>query len=569
MTLPRLWTQGQLFALSALDGNSVSADDFVGTLCGDKIGIRFYTAVKRELVIVNEQNAVYSFDAVTSDYLAVHYENGGEAHIVYADRHVIVGTVGSRLSVVSTVEGAYTAYAHGGVRIEKTAPDEFTALYAVDGRFVYAFGKTEDEVLENVEKGRELNLSDLVQRKRAWYGEHGAADAHPFAALYNKCLSVMKTQLYAPEGQFHRIWSTPDRLPHRKLWLWDSVFHAIGFRNVDPALAEGLILALFDVQDTNGFIPHCAGADYRSAITQPPVIAWGAWLVYEKSRNKAFLKTVFAQNKRFLEWCRRHRKLTDKELYTWNTQSDVDCRCDESGMDNSPRFDIHKRLFAIDFSCFMANETRSMQKIAELLDEHDDVRYFKEWNARIVRDVNDVLWCDADGFYYDVIIEDGAFHKIASVASFLPLFAGVCDKKRAAALAAELQNPETFGTPFPIPSISKKDATFGSDMWRGPVWINYNYMIAEGLGAYGYTDSADRILDTTVRILNEWYTRKGTIFEFYDCNNRQAPEELNRKGAPLVPYDITVKFQSIREYGWSTTLLLDLLHNRYTTEDVV
>ena len=130
-------------------------------------------------------------------------------------------------------------------------------------------------------------------------------------------------------------------------------------------------------------------------------------------------------------------------------------------------------------------------------------------------------------------------------------------------LFKELKNPETFYTEFPIPSISKKDATFGSDMWRGPVWINYNYMISEGLTTYGYEDFSNEIIDKTIKTLNYWYRKNGTIYEFYDSDNEVAPNELNRKGTPLIPYDFTIKYQTIREYGWSNTLLFDLLYNKY------
>ena len=52
MVTPNIWGQGQLFAFSALDGGSFAREDFVGTLSGDKIGIRFHTKVIRELAVV-------------------------------------------------------------------------------------------------------------------------------------------------------------------------------------------------------------------------------------------------------------------------------------------------------------------------------------------------------------------------------------------------------------------------------------------------------------------------------------------------------------------------------------
>lgn len=64
MEIANVWGQGQLFALSALDGKSELGDDFVDILSGDRIGIRFFKDVKRELAVVGYDTSDLSFDAV-------------------------------------------------------------------------------------------------------------------------------------------------------------------------------------------------------------------------------------------------------------------------------------------------------------------------------------------------------------------------------------------------------------------------------------------------------------------------------------------------------------------------
>lgn len=370
----------------------------------------------------------------------------------------------------------------------------------------------------------------------------------------------MKTQLYSPEGRFQTIWSTPDRLPHKSLWLWDSVFHALGHQHISHNLAEDLVRAIWVHQEEDGFIPHRANPSEISEITQPPIIAWGVWKLYQNTKNSTFLKEAYANNKRFLDWCRKHRRLRDKELYTWNTGSDMHCRCDESGMDNSPRFDTQEFLFAIDYSSFMANEVGYMQKIALELNLPEEAEFYKNWYAEISNDINTYLWSEEDSFYFDYVISQERLHKVWSVASFLPLLAGVCSEDQAKKLVEHLKDEKSFASPFPIPSISKKDPSFGSDMWRGPVWINYNYMICQGLRNYKYDSFADEIIEKTKFYVNYWYQLTGSVFEFYDSNQERSPQQLNRKGKPFEPYNIDIRLQSIRDYGWSCTLLFDLLN---------
>jgi len=458
-------------------------------------------------------------------------------------------------------EGDFLCSSVDGIQLQDTQDGELTAFARAGERFCLAYGHTEEETLAKARTGIQMDFQTVINKKLRFFEDHELNRAHHYRLLNAKCLSVMKSQLYSPEGKLKRIWSTPDRLPHKHLWLWDSVFHAIGFRNYDTTLAEELILAVLDCQENDGFIPHCAYPTGASQIIQPPVIAWGAWKVYEKSGNQAFLRTVFEANERFLAWCHENRRDTEEELYTWLTKDDVNCRCDESGMDNSPRFDCHARLQAIDLSCFMANEARVMAKIAARLRDAEKEAFYTHWYHSIRKDINSKLWCGEEGFYYDYDLTNGTLHKVQSVASFLPLFAGVCDGAQAAALVAKLLDPETFGTPLPIPSISRQDPTYGSDMWRGPVWINYNYMISDGLAENGYPELALTIRTKTVASVNDWYMRTGTVYEFYDPEHQQFPGRLNRKGAPYEPYDFTVRYQSIRDYGWSNTLVFDLLQN--------
>ena len=559
--IPKKWGQGQLFAFSALDGDSFFEDDFTGALAGDKIGVVFETDCRRTLYFGDLSKYILpELKCVTSDMIIIETLLG-PLSMIFAERHLVAGEYTDSLSVFVSLGGECKIIRKDDFEIHGSNDGEYTALLKRKGRFSFAYGKSENEVIELCEKGIKLDLEKLKEQKKKPF-EKAVSEDERYSALYAKCISVMRSQLYSPEGKIKRIWSTPDRLPHRNMWLWDSVFHAIGHRHLDTEIAQNLILAMLDVQREDGFIPHMARPQYISGITQPPVIAWGAWLVYEKSKDKEFIRAVLEKNKSFLLWCQGNRRKSDKELYSWHTNPELNNRCDESGMDNSPRFDTESDLFAIDFSSYMANEARYMKMIADELEDKENSEFFGSWYEKIKADINGCLWCEEDGFYYDYDIQNNCFSKVQSVASFLPLFAGVSDEKQCEALVTHLENPDEFGTEFAVPTISKKDATFGSDMWRGPVWVNYNYMISKGLKAYGYEALAEKIKDRTLAVINEWYNRTGTVYEFYDSENRTPPYCFNRKGAVVEPYDFRVKYQAIRDYGWSVTLTFDMMNEK-------
>jgi neutral trehalase len=149
--------------------------------------------------------------------------------------------------------------------------------------------------------------------------------------------------------------------------------------------------------------------------------------------------------------------------------------------------------------------------------------------------------------------------KVKAVSSFLPLFAGICDRAQAAALARHLSDPHSFATPLSIPTVAVDDPVHSDDMWRGPVWINYNYMVICGLSEYGYKDLADEIKRKTIEAVDFWYAHDGVIYEFYDSENRVSPSRLSRKGASVQPHDLRMRIQSIRDYGWSSAVFVALV----------
>ena len=560
MILPNVWGQGQLFAFSALDGDSFSRDDLAGILSGDKIGVRFFTKVKRELALILSGGPAPEFDAVTGDVISLRY-HGEELGMVFAERHLVCGTAAGGAAAACMVEGICRTEYRAGIEIHDTGDGEFTALAREGNRFAFAFAQSLEDAVSLARRGIAIDANAVKEERLCMYRKHFLPEEHPYAQLYAKCISVLKTQLYTPEGQIRHTWSTPDRLPHKYMWLWDSVFHSVGWRNLDGKLAEDLILAVFDAQREDGFIPHMAAPDMATGITQPPVLGWGALKVFEKTGNRDFLRTVFEKNRRFLNWCVNRRRRTDEMLFSWNTEDDINCRCGESGMDNSPRFDAAAMLQTIDFSCFMANDARCMQKMAEILELSEEAQEFANFYREIKTAVNEKLWCPEDGFYYDYDILTEKIHKVRTVASFLPLFAGICEEKQAQKLVRALFDPEDFKTPLMIPSVSRKEETFGTDMWRGSVWINFNYMITQGLKEFGFAKEAEEIAARTLETLKEWYVRKGVIYEFYDWENKMAPCELKRKGPVYEPYDFTIRSQSVRDYGWTCALAIDWLEN--------
>ena len=122
-----------------------------------------------------------------------------------------------------------------------------------------------------------------------------------------------------------------------------------------------------------------------------------------------------------------------------------------------------------------------------------------------------------------------------------------------------MRDPKTFGTKFGLPSTAAPtDRATMHDMWRGPVWINMNWLTAYGLEQYGHLSVAKELRQRTMIEVERWYLSAGCISEFYDQDGATSPEMLPRKGRleNMSPFH-----QAIHDYGWTTTLYADLVYS--------
>jgi len=110
-----------------------------------------------------------------------------------------------------------------------------------------------------------------------------------------------------------------------------------------------------------------------------------------------------------------------------------------------------------------------------------------------------------------------------------------------------------------LPALLPK-LDYDDDMWRGPTWMNVNYLIWEGLKLYGYTDIVDQLRLRSMRATEKWYREAGVLFEYYDPADETHPYRLHRKGG--VGAEDGTGFGVIRDYGWTAATYLSWAKTR-------
>lgn len=114
------------------------------------------------------------------------------------------------------------------------------------------------------------------------------------------------------------------------------------------------------------------------------------------------------------------------------------------------------------------------------------------------------------------------------------LWAGVTPP-RAAALLALLRDPRRYGTTFPVPSVAVDAPGFDANRyWKGPTWINMNWMIVQGLRECAEPAAADELRRRTLDLVDQT-----GFFEYFS--------------------PITGRGFGAEEFSWTAALVVDLL----------
>jgi len=418
-------------------------------------------------------------------------------------------------------------------------------------------------LIDNILREEESRYEKSRTRVTGLY--EGAARSITNNVFWNLLYQPGEGRMYTPTSR-SRIFSVPDGdLNQWTLFGWTSFLNALEISIESFDLAEDVIRSVLETQYPNGNIPswrsRTSGTPDRS---QPPIGSYVVLKLFQKNADIEFLDYAYPYLKRWHRFWKMkksngqaRRDGNGDGLLEWGSDSDLVSKNGpsaevnasgeqrarwESGQEDSPNWDgveISDKtdtlvLNCLDLNCLYTLDAWCLSQIANILDIREDYSYYANEYEEMKRRVDEYFWDENEGFYFDRYW-NGMFSTRKAASNFLPLLAGIPDRNKATDMIRHLLNEDIFWGDYVIPTISRDDPVFRGNLqtWRGTICPPINYLIYQGLKAYGFDTIASEFAEKSVSLFLRSWENFQLSPENFDSRTGEAGGKRHQSWGPL------------------------------------
>ncbi len=393
----------------------------------------------------------------------------------------------------------------------------------------------------------------------------GAAEAISNNLFWTVLYQPDHHRIYSPAGRrriFPRLNGAPD---YWTIFEWDSFFNALEASIESSWHAQQITAAVLETQYPNGNIPNWrarfSGTPDRS---QPPIGAFVVLKLFGKLGDMELLTMAYPHLAKWHAFWkapqpdgRPRRDGNADGLLEWGSDGDLVAGMVpsgeekatgkqramwESGQDDLPNWEEASfdegagtlTMNCLDLNCLYAFDAYCLAQIANILNRPADyAAYLQEYED--MRDlINEKLWNERQGFYFDRHW-NGRFSSRKAASNFYPLLARIPDARKASLMIRRLLNPKEFWGEYVLPTISRDDPLFPQQQyWRGTVWPPINYLVYQGLKAYGFDAVATELADKSLSLFLRSWENFQVCPENFDSRTGEAGAQRYQSWGPLM-----------------------------------
>ena len=196
------------------------------------------------------------------------------------------------------------------------------------------------------------------------------------------------------------------------------------------------------------------------------------------------------------------------------------------------------------FNSMLIRSNESLIVLGKHLNRQTQIEQLQQWQLRAKSNFNSKLFNSELNSYVYYDLRNERYLNCISSSSFTPLFAGIPNDDQAKALVAHMSNGRFDGhnERFLCASFDPTSSDYNSQKyWRGPIWINLNWLIYKGLKRYGFHSVADRVKSDSIELLGKY-----GFYEYFEPSIT-----LNKSLS---------KGYGGKNFSWSAALFLDLIN---------
>ena len=379
-------------------------------------------------------------------------------------------------------------------------------------------------------------LETAAQRWHDWFAAAPAVLSE-YQKKYYYAWWVMRAGLISTRFYTTREAMTPSIVHYVGVWQWDAYFHALAYRHLDMPLAQDQLRILLDHQRQDGMIPdavHDEGTvthltyPVEADVTKPPLIGWAALKLFELDGDREFLEEIYEPIVRWNNWWFEKNDLDRNGLSEYQHPY-------SSGLDDSPLWDEGMPVESPDLNSYLCLQQESLARIAQIIGEREDAEAWTKRGAAMAGRMLSKMWDPAAGLFW--ARKEGSPIIVRTPFNLFPLITGRMPPEIANRLVSHLTDERQFWPRYPVPTVALDDPKYNpNQMWRGPTWVNVNYLLIEGLQRSGFPRVADELRRKTLALIQQ----QDDIYEYYNPETGENPPE------------------AASVFGWSSAVYIDL-----------
>lgn len=326
-----------------------------------------------------------------------------------------------------------------------------------------------------------------------------------------------------------------------QMWDWDGFFIGAHWANqnaADATLLRDWVVSFADSADGSGYVAGCITPSGPRPLfgkfAMKPFLAQGALLAAKRLNEYEWIRPIWPRMVRILEYRRKTQFDAQWGLWFWDNAM-------QSGADNNAALSNEAKdrsaILAVDASVWATREYEAMAVLAARLGFPDQADALRAQADATKKAILKNLWVKDEDLFLNRRRDNGAWIRVISWSNFVPLADGLLAQRDGERMIRRhLLNQAEMRSAYGFRSLAKSDPAYNNEAiinpysnWRGPLWINANYLDWIALRRYGFAAESKWLAVTLASMLRRDVAKWGSMHEDYEAETGDGlaptPEE--------------------------------------------